>query len=75
MFPFADAITWILKNIDVKDRYICNDRKDPIASFSPEYLEKFYHIENESNKLDRKLLSEFEYMLKDLFPKWYRVDR
>jgi hypothetical protein len=25
--------------------------------------------------LDRNLLSEFEYTLKDLFPKWYRVDK
>jgi hypothetical protein len=53
----------------VKDRYIYNARKDPIASFRPEYLAKCYHIEKGSKKLDRKLLSEFEYTPKDLcFP-------
>jgi hypothetical protein len=54
MFPCTDSITWILKNIDVNGRYICNARKDPIASFKPEYLEKCYHIEKGSKKLDIK---------------------
>lgn len=75
VFPCADVIRWILKNVDVNDRYVCNARKDPIASFRPEYLAKCYHIEKGSKKLDNKLLNEFEYTLKGLFPKWYRADR
>jgi hypothetical protein len=40
VFPCVDAITWILKNIYVNDRYICKSRKYPISSFKPEYLAK-----------------------------------
>jgi hypothetical protein len=29
VFPCVDSITWILKNIDVNNRYIYNSRKDP----------------------------------------------
>jgi hypothetical protein len=64
-----------LKNTDISSRYICNTRKEPIASFRPEFLAKCYHIEEGSKRLDGKLLSEFEYTLKDFFPKWYKVDK
>jgi hypothetical protein len=40
-----------------------------------EFLAKFYHIEEGNKRLDRKLLSEFEYMPKELYPKWYKVDK
>jgi hypothetical protein len=42
VFPFKDSITWIFKNIDISGRYVFNARKDPIASFKLEYLEKQY---------------------------------
>jgi hypothetical protein len=51
----------------------CN--KDPIASYKPNYLEKCYHIEKGSKRLDNTLLGEFEYTPKDLFPKWYREEK
>jgi hypothetical protein len=75
VFPCTDAISWILKNTDISSRYICNTRKEPIASFRPEFLAKCYHIEEGSKRLDGKLLSEFEYTPKDLFPKWYKADK
>jgi hypothetical protein len=50
-------------------------RKEPIASFRPEYLAKCYHIEEGIKRMDSKLLNEFEYTPKDLFPKWYREDK
>jgi hypothetical protein len=75
VFPCANTITWILKNIDVNGRYVCNTRKNPIASFKPEYLAKIYHIGKGIMKLDNKLLNEFEYIPKDLFPKWYKVEK
>jgi hypothetical protein len=75
VFPCADAITWILKNIDVNGRYICNDKKYPIASLRPEFLEKCYHIDKGTKMLDNKMLDEFEYTPKDLFLKCYKVEK
>jgi len=65
----------ILNNIDVNEKYVCNTRKYLIASYRIEYLAKCYHIEKGIKRLDNKLLSEFEYTPKDLFPKWYREDK
>jgi hypothetical protein len=75
VFPCIDSILWILKNIDINSRYVCNARKEPISSFRQEFLSKCYHIEEGNKRMDRKILSEFEYTLKDLFPKWYKVDK
>jgi hypothetical protein len=75
IFPCTDAISWILKNTDISNRYICNMRKEPIASFRPDSLAKCYHIEEGSKRLDGELLNEFEYTPKDLFPKWYKEDK
>jgi hypothetical protein len=59
----------------LKDRYVCNARKEPITSFRPKYLARCYHIEKGIKNLDNKLLDEFEYTPKDLFPKWYKEDK
>jgi hypothetical protein len=75
VFPCADAISWILKNADVDNRYIFNTRKEPIASFRPDDLAKCYHLEAGNKKLDGQLLSELELTPKDLFPTWYKVDK
>jgi hypothetical protein len=75
VFPCVDAITWILKNIDLRNIYVCNSRKEPIALFRLEYLAKCYHLEKGIKKLDSKLLDEFEYTAKELFPKWYKADK
>jgi hypothetical protein len=29
VFPCTDAITWILKNIDLGNIYVCNSRRNP----------------------------------------------
>jgi hypothetical protein len=68
VFPCVDSISWILKNIDINSRYVCNARKEPIASFRPKFLAKFYHIEEGNKRLDDKLLSEFEYTRNTCFP-------
>jgi hypothetical protein len=33
VFPCTDAITWILKNIDLGNIYVCNFRSEPITYF------------------------------------------
>jgi len=75
VFPCADATSWILKNANVDSRYIFNARKESIASFRPDNLSKFYHIEARNKRLDGHLLSELELTPKDLFPTWYTVDK
>jgi hypothetical protein len=60
LFPCANSITWILKNIYVNEKNVCNTRKDSISSYKLEYLAKCYHIEKGIKRLDSKLLSEFE---------------
>jgi hypothetical protein len=59
----------------LKDIYIYNARKEPIASFQTKYLERCYHIEKGTKNLDKKLLDEFEYMPKYMFLKWYKEDK
>jgi hypothetical protein len=38
VFPYVDAIIWIIKHINLRNKYIFNARGDPIASFQPEDL-------------------------------------
>jgi hypothetical protein len=33
VFPCTNTIAWILNNIDLGRRYVCNSRSEPIASF------------------------------------------
>jgi len=75
IFPCADEISYILKNTNLNDRYTCNTRKYPIASFRPENLSKCYHIEEGIKRLDSKLLEKFEYTPKGLFLKLYMEDK
>jgi hypothetical protein len=75
VLPFIDPISWIFKNIYLRNIYVCNSRKEPIASFMPKYLEKFYHLEKGTKKLENKLLDEFEHTTKEFFPKWYKSDK
>jgi hypothetical protein len=70
IFPCVDAISWILKNVEVDSRYIFNARKEPITSFIPDDLAKCYHLEDKNKKLGGQLLSELELTPKDLFPTW-----
>jgi hypothetical protein len=53
MFPYADAISCILKNVYIDSRYIFNTRKEPIASFKLDDLAKCYHLEVGNKKIDR----------------------
>jgi hypothetical protein len=72
VFPCVDAIVWILKHVDLENRYILNARGDPIASFQVVDLEKYYHLEKGTQKLDEELLSGFKHKEKDLFKIWYK---
>jgi hypothetical protein len=73
VFPCVDAISWILKNVDMDSRYVFNARKELISSFRPDDLAKFYHIEAANKNLDGQLLRKFELTPKDLFPTWYKL--
>ena len=75
VFPCADTISWILKNIDINSQCVCNARKEPIASFQTDDLAKCYHIDVGNKRLDGQLLNELELTPKDLFPAWYKVDK
>jgi len=75
VFSCADAISWILKNIHINSQYVCNARKEPMASFKPNDLARCYHIEVGIKTLDGQLLSELELTPKDLFPGWYKADK
>jgi len=33
VFPFIDAITWILKYVYLENKYVCNVVRQPIVSF------------------------------------------
>jgi hypothetical protein len=62
VFPCTDSITWRLKHIYLRNIYVCNFRRDPITSFQPKDLEKCYHLKKGNNKLDKKILAEFEHI-------------
>jgi hypothetical protein len=70
VFPCIDAISWILKHIDLENRHICNTIGDPIASFQPKDLVKYHHIGKGMKKLDSNLLVDFKNTTKELCTKW-----
>jgi hypothetical protein len=61
--------------VDLGNRYICNARGEPIASFGPKDLAKCYHLEKGTKNLEKKLLGEFKHTTKDLCPIWYKPDK
>jgi hypothetical protein len=73
VIPCTNTNTWILKNIYLRDIYICKYRKEPIASFRPKYLEKGYHLEKGIKKLEIKLLNKFEYKKRSYSPNGTRT--
>jgi hypothetical protein len=75
VFPCVDEITWILKHVDLDNIYILNTRGDPITSFQVTDLEKYYHLEKGTQKLDEELLIKFPHKPKDLFKIWYNPNR
>jgi hypothetical protein len=56
VFHCDDVITWIMKNIYLRNKYVCNSRKEPIVLFQIKYLEKFYHLVKRIKKLEKNLL-------------------
>jgi hypothetical protein len=42
--------------------------------FRPECLEKCYDLEKGTKRLENKLIDEFDYIDKELFLGWYKVD-
>jgi hypothetical protein len=75
VFPCVDAIAWILKHIDLGSRYVYNSRNEPIALFRLEDLARCYRLNKGTKKLDNKLLTKFECIAKELFPRWYKPDK
>jgi hypothetical protein len=45
VFPCVDAISWILKDVELEKIYVLNSRGEAIALFQLGNLEKYYHLE------------------------------
>jgi hypothetical protein len=68
VFLCIDVITWVLKHVDLENRYVNNAMGQPIASFHPADLNKCYHLERGTKKLDSELLGVFKHIAMDLCP-------
>jgi hypothetical protein len=75
VFPCADEILWILKHVDLDNRYIINVKWYPIASFQAIELDKYYHLENRTQSLDEELIRNFPHKAKHLFKIWYKTNK
>jgi len=52
VFPCGYSIAWILKHVELDNMYICNARWYPLDCFQSFDLEKLYHIDKGTWKLD-----------------------
>ena len=43
--PYVDVISWILKNVDLDNRYTLNAKGKPIVSFQVANIFNYYHSE------------------------------
>jgi hypothetical protein len=74
VFPCVDAISWIIKHVDLGSRCIHNAKGEPIASFDPRTWKNVITSTKE-RKIDNKILDEFQHTTKELCPKWYKPDK
>jgi hypothetical protein len=42
LMPYNDMIGWVLENVDISTRSICNSHKVVVGSFRPEHLQVMY---------------------------------
>jgi hypothetical protein len=48
VFHCADAISWIIRHVDLDNRYILNAKGKPIKSFRSYDIASYYHLERGS---------------------------
>jgi hypothetical protein len=75
VFHCADAILWIIRHVDLDNRYILNAKGKPIASFRAYDIASYYQLERGSLLLDKDLIRKFLHKEKDLFKIWYNPDK
>jgi hypothetical protein len=66
MFPYAEAISWILKKDDLERRYIIDAKGKPMGSFQPLAIISFYHLVEGKKILDDELVNNFPHSPRDI---------
>jgi hypothetical protein len=74
ILPCTDEITWILKHVDLENRYTLKTKGEPILLFWEVDIEKHYHPDMGTQKLDEDILNDFKLKVKDLFKVRYEPD-
>jgi hypothetical protein len=59
VFTCVDAISWIIKHVDMGNRCVHNSKGEPIKSFQPEDMAKCCHLEKGEKNLENNLLNYF----------------
>jgi hypothetical protein len=75
VFPYAKAISWIVRHAELETRYIINSKEHPIASFEASIITSCYHLENRERSSNEKLIRKFLHDQKELLKAWYKPDK
>jgi hypothetical protein len=52
VFPCVEAISWIVKHVDLERKHIINAKGQPMGSFQPSTIASYYHLEEGEKILD-----------------------
>jgi hypothetical protein len=66
MFPYAEAISWIIKKDDLERRYIIDAKGKPMGSFQALAIIACYHLLEGKKILDDKLVNNFPHSPRDI---------
>jgi hypothetical protein len=59
IFPYVEAISWIVNHADLDTRYILNVQGFPITSFQASVIFSYYHLEEGEKVLDKNIVKIF----------------
>jgi hypothetical protein len=75
VFRCIDTISWIIRHVDLDNRYIIYSKGKPITSFHVSNLASYYYLERGSLLLDEELIKKFPHKEKYLTKILYKLDK
>jgi hypothetical protein len=70
MFACVEAISRIVKNVNMEITFILNSQGHPIISFQDSLISSCYHLEDVEKALQMKLVKNFPHNPRELLKSW-----